>query len=542
MNSFRSKLSATAVLGVFLFATLISSVFGASSGVFAANAPDTSAKVSFTFDDGLSSALLAAQTLQTYGFTGTDYIITHCIGLQAGAANNDCGSDVNAGDSLAVMESETKNHMSWSDIATLHNTYGWEIGSHTVTHPLTAAVDNPSLTDAQLDTEMSGSQLALAQMGYPATDFASPYGDYDNRSLAVIAKYYASHRTFQDLTYTSTATTCTPASTTNVFPYYAPGSTYPYNNYLLTVMEVQGGTTPAQVEKCVAQAKANNQWLILVFHEIKATGDPTYDASPAAYEYTTGDLATIAAYVKSVSLPVVNVTNALASGTNLMPNSTFNDGIVDGWTTDSPTTITADKQTTSLAGHGSFDGSTTGALNSILLKGSASDSHLFSPRVTVVPGITYTLTNFVNVTSTSGEVDFYIDEYDAAGNDLKTGHLVAGITGSAKANNVQVGDVNFLYTPSSTNVASARLQVIAHGAKVAAYVDNLQWLSPNGATAPPTTKSGDVNKDGTIDALDLSTVLTNWNKTGQTAAQGDLNGDGTIDALDLSIILSNWSK
>jgi peptidoglycan/xylan/chitin deacetylase (PgdA/CDA1 family) len=499
-----------------------------NTSAFAATAPDTSGKVSFTFDDGLSSALLGAQALQPYGYVGTDYIITHCVGMIANAITNDCAANT------AV------NYMSWDDIATLHQTYGWEIGSHTVTHPLTAAVDNPSLTDLGLDDEMSQSQLTLQQHGYPALDFASPYGDYDNRSLAVEAKYYNSHRTFQDYTYTTDPIT-------NTFPYYSPRSSYPYNNYLLTVLAVQGNIPVATVEADIALAKANNQWLILVFHEIKADNDPTYDASEDAYEYKAGDLASIAAYVKSESMPVVTIANGLASGTNLMPNSGFNDGIADGWTTDSPTTITSNKQTTSLAGHGSFDGSTTtGALNSIAFTGSAADTHLFSPAVTVTPGTTYTLTNFVNLTSTSGEVDFYIDEYSATGAYI-AGHYIAGITGSTDADAVQVGDVNFLYTPSATTVASARLQVIVHGAGASGYLDNLDWLSPDGVTippvvTPPTVIAGDVNGDGTINALDLSTVLSNWNKTGQTLAEGDLNGDGTVNALDLSIVLSNWSK
>jgi hypothetical protein len=61
-----------------------------------------------------------------------------------------------------------------------------------------------------------------------------------------------------------------------------------------------------------------------------------------------------------------------------------------------------------------------------------------------------------------------------------------------------------------------------------------------GSTTTP--KPGDVNGDSLVDALDLSTVLTNWNLTGRTRAQGDVTGDGTVDALDLSTISSNWSK
>lgn len=493
----------------------------------------TGAKLSFTFDDGLSSALnQAAPVLQKYGYTGTDYIITHCVGLLAGAANNDCAAAVD------------RNYMTWSEVAQLQNSFGWEIGSHTINHPLTAAADNKTLTDAQLDNEMSGSKLALKAQGFDASDFASPYGDYDNRSIAAAAKYYASHRTFQDLTQPTDPNDLV----TNTFPYYAPRSSYPYNNYLLTVMEVQGNVPPETVEAAIQQAQANNQWLILVFHEIKADNDPTYSAALDDYQYRAGDLDKVAAFAKSVNMPVTDIAHGLASGTNLLPNSGFNDGIADGWTTDATTKIVADKQSTSLAGHGSYDGTDLGPLNSIFITGSTTDTHLFSPKVTVIPGTTYTLTNFVNVTSTSGEIDFFVDEYDANGTYVG-GKYVPGVIATTAANDVQVGDVNFTYTPSSASVASARLQVIAHGSGTRAYVDNLQWLSPNGATTPPPVitppnpgKVGDVNGDGTINALDLSTVLANWNKTGQTKAQGDLNADGTVNALDLSTVLSNWSK
>lgn len=527
----RSRLSSVILFGIFFVATTASFLSTLSSSAYAANAPDVAARVTFTFDDGLSSALLAAQMLQTYGYTGTNYVVPHCVGMTANSAGNDCQAGTE------------KNYMSWADISTLSTTYGWEIGSHTVNHVLTAAVDNPSLSDAMLDNEMSQSKAILSANGYSALNFATPYGDYDNRSIAVAAKYYFSHRAFQDLTYSTDAIS-------NTFPYYYPRSSYPYNNYLLSVLPVQGNVPVATVKSYIDQAKANNQWLILVFHEIKADNDSSYDASEDAYEYKAGDLAAIAAYVKAQSIPVVNINDGLAGGTNIMPGSNFNSGIAEGWTTDNPTSIVANQQTSTLLGHGSFDGTTSGALNSIWIRGSATNTHLFSPRIGIAPDVTYTIKSFVNVTSTSGEIDFYIDEYDAAGNDLGTGKYIQGITGTTATNDVQVGNVNFLYTPTSPNAASARLQVIAVGANVSAYVDNIEWLSPDGAVIPPPPivvpptpdKAGDVNGDNVVNALDLSSVLSNWNKTGQTKAQGDLTSDGTVNALDLSVVLSNWSQ
>jgi Fibronectin type III domain. len=61
------------------------------------------------------------------------------------------------------------------------------------------------------------------------------------------------------------------------------------------------------------------------------------------------------------------------------------------------------------------------------------------------------------------------------------------------------------------------------------------------ATGTPGAKMGDANGDGFVDALDYSTVLTNWG-TGTTKDKGDVNGDTKVDALDLSTVLTNWGK
>ena len=50
---------------------------------------------------------------------------------------------------------------------------------------------------------------------------------------------------------------------------------------------------------------------------------------------------------------------------------------------------------------------------------------------------------------------------------------------------------------------------------------------------------GDLNGDNKVTIADLSILLSNFNKTGDTA---DLNGDGKVTIADLSILLSNWGK
>ncbi len=52
-------------------------------------------------------------------------------------------------------------------------------------------------------------------------------------------------------------------------------------------------------------------------------------------------------------------------------------------------------------------------------------------------------------------------------------------------------------------------------------------------------KPGDVNGDGSVNVFDLSILLSNYGKAGNSG-QGDLNNDGQVNVLDLSILLSNY--
>jgi hypothetical protein len=51
--------------------------------------------------------------------------------------------------------------------------------------------------------------------------------------------------------------------------------------------------------------------------------------------------------------------------------------------------------------------------------------------------------------------------------------------------------------------------------------------------------AADLNSDGKVDTLDLSILLTNWNKSGADL-KGDINVDVTVNINDLSILLSSW--
>jgi hypothetical protein len=151
--------------------------------------------------------------------------------------------------------------------------------------------------------------------------------------------------------------------------------------------------------------------------------------------------------------------------TNLVANGTFDGGISGGWTTNSPTTISADT-----ANHGS----PSNPVNSVKLVSTTVNRHLFSPKVAVDSLKTYNLLSYVAVTQlASGEVGFYVDEYDASGNWI-SGQYKTGVRG------VSAGDVSISYKPTSTNVKSASLQIIVTGnSNIIAYYDDARWYLTN---------------------------------------------------------------
>lgn len=403
--------------------------------------PAPTAKVTFTFDEGYTSTITqAAPTLAKYGLSGTAYISTGCMGMTT--APNSCQANNYA------------TYMTWPQVSQLQNTYGWEIGSHTVNHKYLATsdpTDQPQpIPFSQAVQEIEQSKAQLAARGFNATAFATPYGDYNMPVLAEIAKNYSSQRGFGDTGYNS----------------------WPNSDYFLRVQQVQGGVSVAQVKNYIDTAIANKQWLVLVFHDIKTNAS----SNPIDYEYRTSDLDAIAAYVKTKQtagqIQSVNASKGLVtSDTNLLANASFNNGIADGWTTDSVTNITKDTHR---------NGSYPDPANSIKFVGTNKNIHLFSPKVAVDPNATYMFKNFLNVQKLSGgEVGFYIDEYDNLGNWVSGQYKVA-------ERSIFVQELNFSYKPSSTTVRQASLQVFATAnSGVSAYLDNVQMFPLTAVTPPP---------------------------------------------------------
>lgn len=439
--------------------------------------PLPSAKITFTFDDGLASTYTQARpALAANGLTGTTYVTTGCIGMTT--ANNTCRAN------------DSTPYMSWTQVKALQ-TAGWEIGSHTVTHPYLATSDasdgQPNvLTPAQVTTELTKSKADLAAQGINATAFASPYGDYNGAVLAQVAKYYTSQRGFADQN----------------------NNDWPYNDYIINDFHVENPITVAQVKAKIDDAVANKRWLVLTFHDIKTRPS----TNPDDYEWSTANLKSVAAYAKTkINAGLLANTNIskgqLTSSTNLLPNASFNNGVADGWTTNNPSLVRSDA-----ASNGSYPDPT----NSIRIQSPASGgAYLFSPKIAVNSSNTYAFKNYVYMQSFgSGEISFYADEYDVNGNWISGKYL--GGDRRAFAENY-----NYAYKPTSPAVASVSLQIGATGSGINAYVDNVQLFAVQVDTTPPPVTPNLINNG------DFESGFTGWSTDSSASIALDTAGNGS---------------
>ena len=127
-----------------------------------------------TFDDAYRSVFRhAAPVLERLGLTGTVFVPTAFAGREAPMAWQ--GID----EWLDTPHRDELVPMSWIELETLAG-QGWEIASHTCTHPHLTRLE-----DRELATELTVSRAALEdRLGRPCRTIAYPYGDQDRRVRA----------------------------------------------------------------------------------------------------------------------------------------------------------------------------------------------------------------------------------------------------------------------------------------------------------------------------------------------------------------------
>jgi peptidoglycan/xylan/chitin deacetylase (PgdA/CDA1 family) len=126
--------------------------------------------LSVTFDDGYRSVIERARpVMDALGMVGTVFVPTDFVGV-AGAAwpGTDQWLGTEYEDELSVM--------SWDELGRLA-AGGWEIGSHTCSHPHLTELDGTALA-YELRTSR---ELIEGELGCSCTSLAYPFGDWDER-------------------------------------------------------------------------------------------------------------------------------------------------------------------------------------------------------------------------------------------------------------------------------------------------------------------------------------------------------------------------
>jgi peptidoglycan/xylan/chitin deacetylase (PgdA/CDA1 family) len=155
--------------------------------------------VVFTFDDAFASVkTYALPILRQLGVKATVFAPTDYISRQAPLAWPGLESWEHSSDANELTA------MTWDDLGELAE-LGWEIGSHSKTHPLLTSLD-----DETLAAELHESRVECAsRIGSPVTAIAYPYGDLDDR--------------VQELTrhagYDAAAALAWPSSTSSLYSY-----------------------------------------------------------------------------------------------------------------------------------------------------------------------------------------------------------------------------------------------------------------------------------------------------------------------------------
>ena len=457
-----------------MLALVLSGCIGAPSDVGEARAPLSRGwgpVVSFTFDDGYASDLPAFVTLHSHGIMGASYVVTDWVGRPG--------------------------RLDW-DLLHAMEQYGWEVGSHTVSHPFLASTAGGTQDCvppySQVD-EIECSRLALVEHGLHPYGIAFPHGDFDATSMRLAAGRYHYARGFHD---------GGPESPwVNVFP---------HSRHEIETIDVTWCDTAETIERrlcqalydedeiCGADRPRHDRWAVVVLHEIFEDEHANPDCPPPS-ESGCGCGAATDGYW-GWSMPRLEALASWAEAT-LGPHVSFARpadvlGSID------PRTGAITPHGTELHAHAQLDLTTTGISPFVAGAGTVafrSYGYGIAPTpgtslgiVGAIGGTRYVRSAPIAVSAAthyivevaiglaamrSGVIGLYVDEYNASGTWISgqnIGWICQGGSGCLEppmgiAQSVRsVADV---YRPSSSAVRRVRLQVYLNGVDGLVYVDGL---------------------------------------------------------------------
>jgi peptidoglycan/xylan/chitin deacetylase (PgdA/CDA1 family) len=189
--------------------------------------------ISIDFDDGWQSTYDNGFPLvNQYGYKATAGIITDTV-------QNHTPYD---------------GYVTASEVVNLKN-QGHKIASHSVTH-----ADLTSLNSQQLRNEVVNSKTYLEGLtGQKINYFITPYCAFNEVVTAQIRGSYSIGNRNCDYPYNEKPT---------------------FDRYNINAFGVESGTTKAQIQAAVNYAKANNAWVVFIYHQVE-NGGGQYSVTPA---------------------------------------------------------------------------------------------------------------------------------------------------------------------------------------------------------------------------------------------------------------------
>lgn len=170
-------------------------------------------------------------------------------------------------------EDENPKFITWEQLKDLDKN-GWGVQCHTSTHPHLTY-----LTDAQINKELDDSLKVLRAHGYNPIALASPYGDFDDRVLKIVAKKFKSHRAAWNVVGMRGVT----------------GLNDQHNLDLMRIsaVELRYNITFGEVKDLIDAAVSHKQWLVFYLHNV-------VHGAPQPYQFNVEDLDAIASYVEKL--------------------------------------------------------------------------------------------------------------------------------------------------------------------------------------------------------------------------------------------------